>query len=138
MDRASALEVERCESDSHSPDQYVFKGRETDYYREWYHKNKHRIRNKKNESATKARRIMRQFVFDYLKTHPCVECKENDPVVLEFDHIRGNKIDSVSNLVRKGCARKTIIKEINKCQILCANCHKRKTAKDFDWHKDLK
>jgi 5-methylcytosine-specific restriction endonuclease McrA len=28
--------------------------------------------------------------------------------------------------------------EIEKCQILCANCHLRKTANDFNWYKEFR
>ena len=70
---------------------------------------------------------------EYLKTHPCVVCGENDPLVLEFDHL-DNKKYNVSKM-RQSYNWETILKEISKCQVLCANCHKRKTAKQFNWGK---
>lgn len=80
-------------------------------------------------------KIVRQFVFDYLKVHPCV-CGESDPIVLEFDHLENKEIE-ISKMVRDKRRIEEIQKEIDKCQVLCANCHRRKTAKDFGWYKDL-
>lgn len=79
----------------------------------------------------------RQYVYDYLLAHPCVRCGEKDPVVLSFDHIRGKKF-SVSFLVSRNRGWDIIEAEIKKCQILCHNCHARKTAKDRNWYKGLK
>lgn len=33
----------------------------------------------------------RMLIVDYLLEHPCVDCKEDDILVLEFDHVRGDK-----------------------------------------------
>ncbi|SRR6266511_3502309 len=78
---------------------------------------------------------MRRKVFEYLLEHPCVDCGEADPVVLEFDH-RDNveKFAAVSNMFKMyGWTR--ISEEIAKCDVRCANCHKRRTAKQFAWSK---
>ena len=56
--------------------------------------------------------------------------------VLEFDH-RGEipKLKAVSSLMRLRVPLKIIIEEINKCEVRCANCHRKKTAKRFKWYK---
>lgn len=72
-----------------------------------------------------------EFVSKYLQTHPCVDCGESDPVVLEFDHVRGQKKDTVSRL--KNSSMVAVRREIEKCVVRCANCHRRKTAKQFKW-----
>lgn len=78
-----------------------------------------------------------QYIVDYFKTHPCIDCSEPDPIVLEFDHLR-DKYKNVSRLV-SNCASLNLIKlEIEKCEVRCANCHRRKTAKQFGWYKDIK
>lgn len=82
------------------------------------------------------KRKIRQFLFDYLKEHPCVDCGEADPVVLEFDHIGDKKIN-LSEVAAKGMAMDKITQEIMKCEVRCSNCHARKTAKEFGWYKDL-
>lgn len=65
---------------------------------------------------------------EYLSAHPCVDCGENDPIVLEFDHVRGVKTSEVYNLaVKRGWAWKRVLTEIAKCEVRCANCHRRVT-----------
>ena len=77
----------------------------------------------------------RQMVLDYLKTHSCVDCGESDIVVLQFDHVRGKKIDSVCALVGRKRPLVKILAEIKKCDVRCANCHVRRTAKQHKWFK---
>lgn len=85
----------------------------------------------KNEQALDAQRRARErsqaVVREYLLTHPCVDCGEADLVVLEFDHVRGEKAANVSKLVHdKNIAR--LKAEMEKCEVVCANCHRRRTA----------
>ena len=78
-----------------------------------------------------------QYVWNYLKQNPCVDCGEKDPIVLDLDHVRGKKKRAVSHLVRRGNCLETIKKEIDKCEVRCSNCHRLKTAKDFQWYKNI-
>jgi len=75
-------------------------------------------------------------MWNYLKKHQCVDCGEKDPVVLEFDHFK-NKLIEVSKLVGNVSPFKKMGDEIDKCEIRCANCHRRKTAIQFGWYKNL-
>jgi formate-dependent nitrite reductase cytochrome c552 subunit len=70
----------------------------------------------------------RARVDDYLLTHPCVDCGLTDLVVLEFDHVRGVKVGDVSALVGSGYPWAKIEAEIAKCDVRCANCHRRVTV----------
>jgi hypothetical protein len=81
--------------------------------------------------------LTQQYVYDYLSTHQCVDCDETDPIVLEFDHVKDIKKNNISVLVHNGSSLKVIMKEIEKCEVRCANCHRRKTAKDFNWYRHL-
>ncbi len=67
-------------------------------------------------------------LFDYLENHPCVDCGENDPIVLEFDHVRGKKSYNVSAMGWSVLSWASLLREIAKCEVRCANCHRRKTA----------
>ncbi len=73
----------------------------------------------------------------YLVDHPCVDCGEDDLMVLEFDHVRGEKEKAVSRLVNDCVSWEKILEEVEKCDVRCANCHKRKTAKQLGFWKQL-
>ena len=103
-------------------------------HREHYLKRTDYYKDKSKISRPKYRKRNLQHIIDYLKQNPCVDCGETDPIVLEFDH-RGDKEYDVSKLV--SCALNKIIKEIAKCDVRCANCHKRKTAKQFNYYKNI-
>lgn len=79
----------------------------------------------------------RKKVIEFLQTHPCTDCGESDILVLEFDHVRGEKREAISNLLTKSASWKSISTEIEKCEVRCANCHKRRTAKQFGWYKSI-
>lgn len=64
------------------------------------------------------------------KQRGCIDCGYNThAVALQFDHISDNKKGSVSNLIRSDYAWSTILEEINKCEVRCANCHAVMTAR---------
>lgn len=55
------------------------------------------------------------------RTRGCARCKNQDPRVLEFHHVRGGKLFNISQGENAGWVRN--IEEIAKCEVLCANCH---------------
>lgn len=72
-----------------------------------------------------------QYIGTYLLNHPCVDCGEKDILVLEFDHInRKDKDFDVGSVNRNGYPLKRLIAEISKCEVRCANCHRKKTVKE--------
>jgi hypothetical protein len=75
------------------------------------------------------------WVMNYLTSHPCVDCGETDPVVLQFDHRdRTEKVDDVGTMLNRSSWR-VLLNEIAKCDVRCANCHRRRTAEEFNWAK---
>jgi Zn finger protein HypA/HybF involved in hydrogenase expression len=72
-------------------------------------------------------------LYIYLSQHPCVDCGQTDVRVLEFDHVRGKKMESIARLVRLGISWATIEDEIAKCEVRCANCHRIKTNERGKW-----
>jgi hypothetical protein len=74
-----------------------------------------------------------RYIYAYLLEHPCVDCGEADPIVLDFDHVRGKKLCNVSHLLSGTPSLKRIQAEIDKCEVRCANCHRRVTAQRHGW-----
>lgn len=88
------------------------------------------------ENRVAARQVSSQFFYDYFTSHPCAECGETDPVVLQFDHLDPKtKKYAVANM--RGNSMETILAEIAKCRVLCANCHMRHTAVQLGWYANV-
>lgn len=66
------------------------------------------------------------YVDAHLAENPCVDCGEDDAEVLEFDHV-GEKITHVSHAVHRCWSIAALAREIAKCEVVCANCHRRRT-----------
>lgn len=69
---------------------------------------------------------MVSLLLDYLREHPCVDCGESDPVVLEFDHLFEKSFTIADGL--KSRSWEAVMAEIQKCEVVCVNCHRRRTA----------
>ena len=104
-----------------------------EYERERWH-NGDKVRKQRNRAASRKR--AEDYVWKILTTNQCVDCGESDPIVLEFDHL-GDKEFNVSEMLDSYSVVK-IAAEIAKCDIRCANCHKRKTARDFGFWRTLR
>lgn len=76
---------------------------------------------------------------NYLAAHPCVDCGESDPIVLDFDHQAGKVGGIAANLsmLAAGASLERLAREIAKCEVRCSNCHRRRTAVQLDWHSYL-
>lgn len=107
-----------------------------EYQRQHYKKNKDVYKQNSKKQREKNKAINYENLMVYLKDHPCVDCGENDPVVLTFDHVKGEKKDHVGRMLSTRCW-KQVEKEIAKCVVRCANCHMRKTAKQRGWRKSI-
>lgn len=68
------------------------------------------------------------YLKEYLLSHPCVDCGETDIVVLEFDHLH-DKVKEVTSMAYMGLSLAKIQAEIDKCEVRCANDHRRITVK---------
>lgn len=99
-------------------------------------KNNDKFRTKRfAEQAIRLKRNQK-FLDEYMSDKSCEICGINDPRVLEFDHLdRATKKDNVSDLIHKICSITTILDEISKCRILCANCHRIYTREQRNYYR---
>lgn len=92
------------------------------YTRMWYRKNKESVLRRKRERKQEIKAAVRN-----MKDVPCADCGERYPYyVMDFDHIQGDKIANVATLVNNGNWLQ-ILEEVQKCEIVCANCHRIRT-----------
>lgn len=107
------------------------------------HRRAHYLANKhdyvRHEVARQRRRRERnqRLLMEYLRTHACIDCGNANPVVLEFDHRDDAKKEAIISqlIVRKAWPQ--VLAEIDKCDVRCVNCHRRRTATQFRWKKAL-
>jgi len=103
---------------------------------EHYRKYGDQYRERAKIRRTAVRQDLQKKLMNYLRDKFCVECHEDDIRVLEFDHINPSaKKFGIARAITYGKKWDDILEEINKCQILCANCHKKRTAAQFGWFK---
>lgn len=90
----------------------------------YYYSEKGTTNRRRLQRAYNARRmrIYQDSIWWYKSLHPCVDCGETDPIVLEFDHVRGEKLKKVSTFQ----SRRSAWAEIQKCDVVCANDHARR------------
>ena len=104
------------------------------YQNDWYAKNKEKRKPVIRENLYKRRKVLQDNIIAYLLKHPCVDCGEKDIIVLEFDHLRDKK-KGIAHLVKDVVRWNTIAEEIEKCEVVCANCHAKRTAKRAGYYK---
>jgi hypothetical protein len=93
-------------------------------------------RHRRQSGAARAWRVARAraFVAAHLEGNPCVDCGERDLRVLDFDHVR-DKVACISELAARGAPRARLEEEMAKCEVRCANCHRRVTARRAGWSR---
>ena len=97
--------------------------------RRWYANNpeseKRHVKKRKNK--------IKKWFEDYKLRLCCSKCSENHPATLDFHHkFRKNKEMDVAKMVYEGYSIERIKKELKKCIVLCANCHRKEHYKSFN------
>jgi len=86
----------------------------------------------------KHRMKVRAKLYDLLSTKCCFDCGEKDPIVLEFDHRNSSdKFKTIARMLSGHYSWASVLNEIKKCEVRCANCHRRKTyAEQKSWGRN--
>lgn len=97
------------------------------YTQRHYQKNKQKYLEKARKNDAQYREKIDKFI-QSLKNKPCLDCGKTFPsVAMDFDHIKGKKINNISTMRAKGWSLKKIREEIEKCELVCSNCHRIRT-----------
>ena len=95
------------------------------YYKENYYlrgNEKKRLLKKNKENREKIQNLIREK-----KSVPCMDCNQSYPYyVMDFDHVRGEKLFTISSMTNKSNVE-LVKKEIEKCDVVCSNCHRIRT-----------
>ena len=83
---------------------------------------------KKAAAAHAARRLRNELVYA-ARAGGCVDCGITDQVVLQSDHVRGEKVSDISRMVAALRPMNVLLAELDKCETRCANCHARATSR---------
>tara|TARA_R100001015_G_scaffold16792_1_gene8755 strand:- start:320 stop:682 length:363 start_codon:yes stop_codon:yes gene_type:complete len=94
-----------------------------------YEANKQKIKDRSKKKNRENRKRNKEYIAFVKTLYSCVDCGESNPLVLEFDHVRGEKKSNVSDMGNQSYSLKTIQEEIDKCEVRCANCHRVATYK---------
>jgi Homeodomain-like domain len=97
-------------------------------FAEYFRKRGQLHREQSREAQVRRRQRAQEFILGYLQHFSCLDCGQADPAVLEFDHV-GPKRGNVSWLAVDGLSVKALRKEMAECEVVCANCHRWRTAR---------
>jgi len=90
----------------------------------------HKVMIKQTKIAkSKRRAVLQAYIAEYKSENPCVDCGNADIRGLDFDHVRGRKSFDISLGIQEGISLIKLQKEIGKCVVRCAYCHKIRTSK---------
>jgi len=113
----------------HGKPQAVCKECHSIYRKEHYKNNKEKYIKKASVNKEK----YRQEYYDWLSEKSCMDCGNSDIRVLEQDHMRDKKFN-IAKMVGV-VSLKTLMNELDKCEVVCANCHRIRTVTRGGWSK---
>lgn len=86
-----------------------------------------------NSQKQLAYRQRRKDFLESLKAKGCTDCKLiYPPYVMEFDHARGEKLFNISMSLSKPMSKEKLLAELEKCDVVCCNCHAIRSYKRFN------
>lgn len=91
-------------------------------YKAEYQRNKLYYRERDRKRVARLREVLNEA-----KAKPCMDCGVSyPPYVMDFDHVRGEKVRNVAKLSQFSSEAK-LLDEIAKCDLVCSNCHRERT-----------
>ena len=98
---------------------------QNDYAQQHYQNNKEKYKTKARINNAKYLEANKQLINE-VKSKGCSLCSETEPCCMDFHHIDPNtKIDTVSRIALNATSIQTLQAEIDKCVVLCSNCHRK-------------
>lgn len=96
--------------------------RELSSYQRWYYKNRESEINRKNER----RKMLQDWLQSVKDDLSCEMCGESHNACIDFHHTNNEEKDAnIGNMPQQGYSKDRILAEIEKCEVLCANCHRK-------------
>ncbi len=109
--------------------QYVCRECQSEQGRNRYLNHKDHVREVNKVARVMAKERNRTYVYSILQESHCADCGITDARVLTFDHVRGKKRWDIATMIGNGLAIETIQAEMDKCDVVCHNCHAIRTQK---------
>lgn len=109
-------------------DPEAFAKRAAGYAKAWRDRHPEKSAANKLKQNRAARARAREFIIAIKRSTPCADCGGFfHPVCMDFDHVNGVKESALSVLVGRGATNERLMREIAKCELVCANCHRVRT-----------
>lgn len=94
-----------------------------EYGAQWYQEHKVEVIERRKKRQLEIHNWFRQ----YKSTLYCMDCGISHPAVLQFHHRnREDKSFTISNVISRASSIKQMVNEIEKCDIVCVNCHAKR------------
>jgi len=100
-----------------------------EYDRVYHAQRSKKAKQRKQKKQKERIRDISQKIRDHKASIGCQDCGEIDPIVLDFDHVSDDKEHNIADMLRHGHRCEKILVEIEKCEVVCSNCHRRRTHK---------
>lgn len=96
-----------------------------EYNKNWYNKNSVTIKERVRKNTRQYLEVFNNTVRKLKESKPCKDCGKYYPhYIMDFDHLRDKKY-TISRL--RSHTIETVLKEIEKCEVVCSNCHRERT-----------
>lgn len=83
-----------------------------------------------SKAVLRRRKKLDAFIRELKDQKPCTDCGNAYPYyVMDFDHVGDKEVNVSQITVRKGWSEERILKELDQCELVCANCHRERTFK---------